>query len=653
MSIVKIDDNIPPSGRLGVAWGVGNQLVIHPRHGKAAPGGGNIAKKSGKAHEIAWETTLYEPIFRKLVNESLGVFQSLAKLSEQEKVVPLEQLVKVSRQYRSIMKDCQEQLEQLSESCPTSESGHYLSQSDLLYKLELIWHLVEILYLDTTPGGLVLPHLLHWLSLHFTGCEDRARSVLSQTSEEPEQHAEYWEAVVRFVLQGRLEQARNLLKLHSEFSTDPFLSIDELLRKMPQCNTNTSAADFEFRWRHWQVEVVARIQEGEFAAFPELSYIAGLLAGQEDSLDRASREDCEVWYEWMVANLLYTRPAVRAYDLSVYGQQSVDKFGGLSGMTTLDSVLLAVLENDIPQVIRELCLSLDNFWYSAHLLDLLHHTGAGGFRQEDEDRGSCGAGLREFLLLDYATCLCSHQSLWQVGMLYLDQCPVQGRHRAELLLERVPLTSDYKAKKVVQMAADRGFHTVVTSTCKVMGMKALQHNNIGSAMAWALQSGDAKFTTFLADKLLSEYANSGTFSSTDLLDNLGASIIVSDRLTFLGKYREFHRLVAESEFSQAATLLHSLLWSKLAPKYFWVTLLIDCIPFLTTDQVLFSSCQTYQLMECLQELSRDSTLPTKQSLMLEEHEMRLRLALAKNLGAALTKEGDSNTVGPLGQVEVW
>ena len=85
----------------------------------------------------------------------------------------------------------------------------------------------------------------------------------------------------RFVLQGRLEQARNLLKLHSEFSTDPFLSIDELLRKMPQCNTNTSAADFEFRWRHWQVEVVARIQEGEFAAFPELSYIAGLLAGQE------------------------------------------------------------------------------------------------------------------------------------------------------------------------------------------------------------------------------------------------------------------------------------------------------------------------------------------------------------------------------------
>ena len=45
------------------------------------------------------------------------------------------------------MKDCQDQL---SESFPTAQSGHYLAQSNLLYNLELIWHLLEILYLDTT-----------------------------------------------------------------------------------------------------------------------------------------------------------------------------------------------------------------------------------------------------------------------------------------------------------------------------------------------------------------------------------------------------------------------------------------------------------------------------------------------------------------------
>ena len=40
------------------------------------------------------------------------------------------------------MKDCQEQLEQLAKTELASESGHYISQSD---KLELIWHLMEIL----------------------------------------------------------------------------------------------------------------------------------------------------------------------------------------------------------------------------------------------------------------------------------------------------------------------------------------------------------------------------------------------------------------------------------------------------------------------------------------------------------------------------
>ena len=304
-------------------------------------------------------------------------------------------------------------------------------------------------------------------------------------------------------------------------------------------------------------------------------------------------------------------------------------------MTTLDSVLLAALEADIPQVVRELCLSLDNFWYSAHLLDLLHHSGALGQAE------GLGAGLREFLLLDLATCLCSHHSLWQAGVLYLDHCPVQGRQRAELLLERVPIESEKKGSKVINMAAERGLHGIVTQTCKVLGMRALQSGNSGGAMAWALKSADSKFTTFLADKILAEYSTSVTFSSTDLLDSLGASIVVSDRLTFLGKYREFHKLVEESEFAEAATLLHSLLWSKLAPKYFWVTLLIDCIPFLTAETVLFSSEQTYELLQCLQELATDTSLPNKQQLLLEEHEQRLRLGLAKNLALALTVEGDS------------
>ena len=201
-----------------------------------------------------------------------------------------------------------------------------------------------------------------------------------------------------------------------------------------------------------------------------------------------------------------------------------------------------------------------------------------------------------------------------------------------------------------------------------MGTRALKRGRIGTAMAWGLKSQDARFTTFLADQLLKHYCESGTFSSADLLDNLGSCMVVSERLTFLAKYREFHRLRNHGEFKEAATLLHSLLWSRLAPKYFWVTLLIDAIPFLADAresnlmedhdlEVYFTSEQTYELMHCLQvgkvktnsnsqitvyffqELSSEQKLPKKQLMMLEEYESQIRMKLARNLAESLMNEG--------------
>ena len=49
----------------------------------------------------------------------------------------------------------------------------------------------------------------------------------------------------------------------------------------------------------------------------------------------------------------------------------------------------------------------------------------------------------------------------QVGVLYFDHCPVQGRHRLELLLERVALTSERKAEKVLSIANERGIYYMI------------------------------------------------------------------------------------------------------------------------------------------------------------------------------------------------
>ena len=147
------------------------------------------------------------------------------------------------------------------------------------------------------------------------------------------------------------------------------------------------------------------------------------------------------------------------------------------------------------------------------------------------------------------------------------------------------------------------------------------------------------------------YCESENFNSGDLLDHLGVSMVVSDRLTFLAKYREFHGLAASGDYKAASALLHSLLWSRLAPKYFWVTLLVDTLPFLannvsesihTPAGCFFTSEQTYDLMHCLHELEKEE-LPPKQSTILKDRETELRRKLAINLSVALMQENDASS----------
>ena len=49
-------------------------------------------------------------------------------------------------------------------------------------------------------------------------------------------------------------------------------------------------------------------------------------------------------YEWMVGKLLYTNPTVKYFELALYAEEAIAKFGGLSSMTALDSVVLAAFQ---------------------------------------------------------------------------------------------------------------------------------------------------------------------------------------------------------------------------------------------------------------------------------------------------------------------
>lgn len=79
--VVKLSGLPSEPCKLGANFGLGNSLLVFP-----AP----VSQSSGpipgpvSMNIMRWETTLYEPIFRKLVNESLHVFLNFQKMAKEE-----------------------------------------------------------------------------------------------------------------------------------------------------------------------------------------------------------------------------------------------------------------------------------------------------------------------------------------------------------------------------------------------------------------------------------------------------------------------------------------------------------------------------------------------------------------------------------------
>ena len=59
---------------------------------------------------------------------------------------------------------------------------------------------------------------------------------------------------------------------------------------------------------------------------------------------------------------------------------------------------------------------------------------------------------------------------------------------------------------------------------------------LGTAISWAIRSEDVPFATLLADKFLEAYSRDSCYDLDNLLDNLSSCMLLSERLTFVGKY---------------------------------------------------------------------------------------------------------------------
>uniref|UniRef100_A0A3Q2Q8P3 Nuclear pore complex protein Nup85 n=1 Tax=Fundulus heteroclitus TaxID=8078 RepID=A0A3Q2Q8P3_FUNHE len=554
---------------MGFAWGPEDILVYETQFKASGPGGSFI-------HKVRKDEDIHSPILRKLFNESHHIFVGLQTIKED---VPSKskkpQFVSISRNYRSVIRACMEELQQVAVFIFLDHHPNHcfavLSQVSILLAIELIWNLCEVLFIDAAPAGSLLLHLLDWVRLHNADADEKAKDVLQ--SDSPAEHHHYWDVP----------------------------------------GGTQTLTEFDVKWRNWHEEVDRYLKDNSF-----------------------SNAAHTTWYHFLITRLLYCHPTVKPIELHYYAQSCLTMFlDSRSVQEPLDSILLAAFEFDIYLVIKDCSIVLNNWWFVAHLTDLLDHC-----KLLHSHNLNFGSNMREFLLIEYASGLFTHHSLWQCAVDYFDHCPELGRACLELQIERVPLDTERKALKVLRICEDRQMSEQVRSICKIMAMRALRNNRLGSALSWSIRAKDAAFATLISERFLQDYCTKGTFSDLDLIDNLGPAMLLSDRLTFLGKYREFHKLYGEKRFKEAAKLLLSLMTAKIAPRSFWMTLLTDALPLLEQKEVIFSADQTYELMYCLEELT--SSLDTEQDVEQTKVEL-LRLSLARNLAMAIVKEGTVDT----------
>lgn len=93
---------------------------------------------------------------------------------------------------------------------------------------------------------------------------------------------------------------------------------------------------------------------------------------------------CETWYELLAGWLFYTEPMVKSFELGQYAKQAIRKMHVGTGdcMKHLDRVLLAAMEFDLLQVIKEIQYMSENGWFVTHLTNLLYHNGMDNLEKE-------------------------------------------------------------------------------------------------------------------------------------------------------------------------------------------------------------------------------------------------------------------------------
>jgi len=490
-----------------------------------------------------------------------------------------------------------------------------------------IWELIEIMLIDFRVKGKMmigqlLEDLLSWSCQNNSVAAELEMKAINSVDQF--NCPEYWDLICSYLLTGNLNHASELLQHHPDYSdTNATLSLINLfIRRRPIFSELGTNADFEAAFNQWQNDVVDSIKDLDFDRYPGVEKIAGILAGDETTLDSCLPLVGQ-WYRLLIAKCFYlcptTDPRLMINSSNIEGQ---------SKDHVLVDLINRIFELETTQIIRDLVTLNDSWWLVAHNADLLYKLESDNLELKK---------LRDNCLSNYIDSLLADKDTWMIGLRYAALMEDFDKIQEEIL--NCDINSNKEATKIYSIPSRLGLPNATLLKNKIASKYArqqLEMNNRGTALCWALKARDAEICSKIAEYELECFHSTETWSIPALVDAMenNSNNIYSEKLLFLSKYKQFYTRVQGREFYEAAQDLISILACEMSSEI--LSIVLKQALLLLDEDFTFSRNQIICIMRALQKQKESSRLANVKLNPTEiEQANLLRKSLAHHLSRSI------------------
>ncbi|ORX63304.1 Nucleoporin, Nup85-like protein [Anaeromyces robustus] len=515
------------------------------------------------------------------------------------------------------------------------------NEKNMFNEMYAIFHLYEVLYLSENVNNNISELLARWLTDNFYTLSIDEEKLLK--SDKPLNEKEDWDLLLKCILNINKYKIKAVTLFqkyclnNSLFNKNSvFEKLIEVINAMPNVIDYQKYDEYKKTWIRWQSKVKIIFKESNFMVPNNASFnfdienychrIFGILAGDIESIINS----CDSWKQIIVSIIYFNQPEIKVTDIKTLFSHC----GSNTSYTLLDSILSSLFKEDLNKCIT-LCTKYDFWWLPTHLADMMsYHYKFEGLKDYDCD-------LASWIKINYADSLGLQNDNWEIALGYVSTCPDNIKESLKTeLINHIPLNSDMKVKKLIANCKKYNLKNVITDIHKTLGMKEYSKGNYGEAIKHYMEINDAYRISLICNELISQYIEKGDLSQLNFIDTINQKSLYNTKINFLARYKQFHELYKDGQYNKAGSLLIQLLTSEIAPKTFWSIILIDAIPLLESEQIIFNSSDTYELMRCLEEITtshrRNEYLAALNKKVKSEQELEnlvdvIRMALVRNL----------------------